>query len=86
MIEHHDQIAEITSEILMDLGYEVCRIPNDAEALAAIEADAGGFDLVFGDVLMPGPVNGIALARELRRLWPGLPVLLTDDLTTKHTS
>jgi CheY-like chemotaxis protein len=28
------------------------------------------------DVVMPGAMSGIALAREARRLWPDLPVLL----------
>jgi PAS domain S-box-containing protein len=77
MVEHHVQIAEITSEILRELGYEVRCVTNAASALAAIEADDRLFDLVFSDVLTPGHMSGVDLARELNRRWPGLPVLLT---------
>ncbi|WP_131116410.1 ATP-binding protein [Lichenihabitans psoromatis] len=77
MVEHHGQIAEITSEILRDLGYEVRCVTNAAAALAAIEADDQVFDLVFSDVQMPGLMSGINLAHELNRRWPELPVLLT---------
>ena len=34
-------------------------------------------DLVFSDILMPGGMNGLELAREIRERFPGIPVLLT---------
>ena len=77
MVEHHVQIAEITSEILQDLGYEVRCVTSAVAALAEIEGDEREFDLVFSDVLMPGQMSGVDLAHELNRRWPGLPVLLT---------
>ena len=45
---------------------------------AALERLEGGerFDLVFSDVLMPGGMSGLDLAREVGRRWPDLPVLL----------
>jgi DNA-binding LytR/AlgR family response regulator len=36
----------------------------------------GGADVVFSDIVMPGGMSGIELARELRRRRPDLPVLL----------
>ena len=41
-------------------------------------ADGRNIDLVFSDVLMPGGMNGVELARELRRRHPDLPVVLTS--------
>jgi DNA-binding LytR/AlgR family response regulator len=35
-------------------------------------------DLVFSDVLMPGTMNGMELAKEIRRRRPHMPVLLTS--------
>ena len=36
----------------------------------------GPFDLVFSDVVMPGPLDGRALASEIRTHHPNLPVIL----------
>ena len=36
-----------------------------------------GFDVVFSDVIMPG-MNGVDLGREIHRLYPTLPVILTS--------
>lgn len=35
------------------------------------------FDLVFSDVVMPGEMNGVALAQEIRGLSPDTPILMT---------
>ena len=34
--------------------------------------------MVLSDIAMPGSINGIGLAVELRKRRPGLPVLLTS--------
>ena len=39
--------------------------------------DLREFDVVFSDVVMPG-MNGVDLAREIRRRHPDLPVVLTS--------
>ena len=36
-----------------------------------------GIDLLFSDVVMPGRLSGVDLAREAHRLRPALPVVLT---------
>jgi DNA-binding LytR/AlgR family response regulator len=43
-----------------------------------LATDGRDVDIVFSDVVMPGGMNGVELARELRRLRPELPVLLTS--------
>ena len=48
-------------------------------AEAALAALSGGqdVDLVFTDMMMPDGRTGLELARELRRIRPDLPVLMT---------
>jgi DNA-binding NtrC family response regulator len=54
-------------------GIEIATAENAKEALREIEKQE--FDLVLSDVKMPG-MNGVDLFREIRRLRPGMPVIL----------
>jgi DNA-binding LytR/AlgR family response regulator len=40
-------------------------------------ADGAHIDLVFSDIVMPGTIDGVGLANELRSRYPSLPVVLT---------
>ena len=52
------------------------RAGNRAEAIAVLESDAP-IDLLFTDLIMPGGMNGVMVAREGRRLRSRMKVLLT---------
>lgn len=77
LVEDDDAVASLVIEMLRELDYEVTRVNGSAAALAAVESDAR-FDIVFSDVMMPGSLNGVDLASELRRRRPALPVLLSS--------
>lgn len=50
-------------------------MPNATDALQEIDRD--GIDIVFSDIVMPGEMDGLALAAEIKQRRPDLPVLLT---------
>ena len=64
------------TEMLKAAGYTVTHVKSAASALDAL-ADDRGVDVVFSDVMMPGGMNGVELAREIRKRLPHLPVVLT---------
>jgi PAS domain S-box-containing protein len=73
LVEDNPDVAGATTVLLDQLGYRV-RGVNDADAaLRALDDD---IDLVFTDIVMPGRLDGLALARAIRQKHPGLPVLL----------
>jgi two-component system NtrC family sensor kinase len=77
LVEDNEDVAEITRGRLDELGYRVTHALDAASALAALERLAGSIDLVFSDIVMPGDLNGLDLARHVRRRHgEGLPVLL----------
>jgi len=58
------------------------RCVADAEAaLQALERDTT-IDLVLSDLVMPGRMDGLALARAVREKYPGLPVLLATGYSS----
>ena len=50
---------------------------KSAEAALKLLAEGTKINLVFSDIVMPGTIDGVGLARELRSQYPDLPVILT---------
>jgi CheY-like chemotaxis protein len=76
IVEDNVDVGTFTTQILEDLGYETEWADNADEAHDLL-AGANGFDAVFSDVVMPGK-SGIELGQEIRRRYPGLPIVLTS--------
>ncbi|MFK5600538.1 PAS domain-containing protein [Methylobacterium sp. HMF5984] len=77
LVEDNADVGGFSAQALIELGYRPVLAPSADEALAELAADAGRFDVVFTDVVMPG-MNGVDLAKEIGRLHPSLPVVLTS--------
>jgi signal transduction histidine kinase/CheY-like chemotaxis protein len=77
LVEDDDEVASLVGEMLAQLGYEVTRASSAKAALGAL-ANGRTVDVVVSDIMMPGGMNGVDLARELRRRRVELPVLLTS--------
>jgi CheY-like chemotaxis protein len=80
LVEDDDGVAALVGEMLRELGYEPVRAANAAEALKLIDRRRR-FDIVFSDMVMPGEMDGIDLAREIAVRRPGLPVVLTTGFS-----
>jgi PAS domain S-box-containing protein len=75
LVEDNPDVADASTGLLEQLGYTVRWVSNAETALQEIERD--GIDLVFSDIVMSGRMDGVKLARAIRKLKPDLPVLLT---------
>jgi PAS domain S-box-containing protein len=76
LVEDNDEVAVLVTEMLRELGCRVTRAASAQGALGAL-ADGREIDLVLSDIMMPGTMNGLELAREVRRRRPGASILLT---------
>jgi signal transduction histidine kinase/FixJ family two-component response regulator len=77
LVEDDATVLALTLDVLTGLGYRVTTATNASEALQVLHADPE-IDLLFTDVVMPGGVSGLSLARTARELRPSLRVLLTS--------
>src|SRR5690606_27861640 len=79
LVEDELLVRELASEDLADAGFEVTQASDGDEALGYLR-EGRRFDLLFTDIRMPGATDGWELAREARRLIPGLPVIYATGL------
>jgi signal transduction histidine kinase/ActR/RegA family two-component response regulator len=77
LVEDDEEVAQIAAKLLDLVGYRSHWVQDARTALALL---IGGqrFDLVFSDIVMPGGMNGLELARKVRRHFPQLPILLAS--------
>jgi len=76
VVEDNEDVRELAESMLDSAGYAVVSAPSGEEALNLLDANCG-IDLVFTDVLMPGGMNGLQLADQVRVRCPGTPILIT---------
>jgi len=76
VVDDRPEVADLAQAMLEEAGYTVHVSYSPSDALAKMAA-LGGVDLLFSDVIMPGNMNGVMLAREAIKRHPETKVLLT---------
>jgi signal transduction histidine kinase/DNA-binding response OmpR family regulator len=80
VVEDDDGVRETSVALLTDLGYRVLKARDAQSAYTIIESGVH-IDLLFTDVVMPGPMRSTELARKAKVLFPGMAVLFTSGYT-----
>ncbi|MBZ9655451.1 response regulator [Phyllobacterium sp. 2063] len=78
--EDDEEVRATVVEMLGDLGYRVLKAKDATSALSIIESGVP-IDLLFTDVVMPGPLRSPELARQARQRLPNIAVLFTSGYT-----
>ena len=81
LVEDDRSVADATQDLLHNMGFDTRWAGDGTAALAFVESDPN-LALVLSDVVMPGGVSGLDLARTLRDRRPELPVLLTTGYSS----
>jgi signal transduction histidine kinase len=77
LVEDDPEVLEVVKLGLVDAGHRVLPARDGHEALALLRSDEH-IDLLLSDIMLPGGKGGVEVAREARRLRPGLCVLLSS--------
>ncbi|WP_088342730.1 MULTISPECIES: response regulator [Rhodomicrobium] len=80
VVEDDEDVRLTAVEMLSDLGYRVLKA-RDAQSAFAIVESGVPIDLLFTDVVMPGPMRSPELARKAKERLPNIAVLFTSGYT-----
>jgi PAS domain S-box-containing protein len=81
LVEDNMQVGDVSTMLLENLGYRVLRAERPAAAIEMLTREPG-VQMVLSDIVMPGDMDGLSFARELRKLHPALPVLLATGYSS----
>ncbi|MCA9665091.1 MAG: response regulator [Myxococcales bacterium] len=85
VVDDEPMIVNVVQQIFNTLGWDVLTASNGAEAVAKYDAHDEHIDLVLLDMTMP-VMGGAEAFRELRRIDPGVRVLLTSGYNEQDTT
>lgn len=80
LVEDNPEVATVSTGLLEQLGYKVRWAADASAALEELENDV--IDIVFSDVVMPGKMDGIGLAKTIREKNSNLPILLVTGYSS----
>jgi CheY-like chemotaxis protein len=80
VVEDDADVREAVCEMLRELGYQVVSAENAQNGLWKLEQGAEP-DLLFTDVIMPGPIPTREFTRRVQQMRPGIRVLYTSGYT-----
>ncbi len=79
LVDDHDLVRSAVANNLRALNYNVLSADGGASAMTLLRSDEP-IDLLFTDVIMPGGIGGVELAREARALRPAIKLLFASGL------
>lgn len=89
VVEDNPQVRTLATARLIELGYRV-KEAESGDAAAALLRAQSDVDAVFTDLVMPGTLDGLALAQHVATNYPKIRILLTsgyaEDILSKQSS
>src|SRR5208283_2423576 len=80
VVEDDDRVREVTLKRVEALGYVVEEARSAADARARLTA--GGVDIVLSDIVMPGDMDGVGLARWMADHQALVPIVLATAISS----
>jgi PAS domain S-box-containing protein len=79
VVEDQPDVLVAVSRMLTQMGFRVIEAATGQEAIEQLDF-GGRFDLVLTDIVLPGPIDGIALAEKVRRQSPATRIMLSSGV------
>jgi CheY-like chemotaxis protein len=77
VVEDNSLVRVVIASFLESAGFMVIQAEDGAAALVVL-ASGAEFHVLFTDVQMPGPIDGVGVAIRVREQRPGMPIVVTS--------
>jgi DNA-binding NtrC family response regulator len=81
IVEDDPELRKVTAALLEDEQLDTIECESAEAALAIMLMREHDISMIFADVRLPGVMDGIDLAWEVKLRWPRFPVVLTSGQT-----
>lgn len=81
VVEDNESLGDVTAALLSSYGCQVELARSAEQALPHFNGSEPPFDVVLSDIVMPGGMDGVTLARQLRQRYPQLPLVLISGFS-----
>jgi CheY-like chemotaxis protein len=78
IVEDDTELRRVTAALLEESELDIIECESAEAALATMLLRGQDVSMIFADLRLPGVMDGIDLAREVKMRWPHLTVVLTS--------
>jgi DNA-binding response OmpR family regulator len=78
IVEHDELLKSLTSDIMESAGFAVLQASDADEAVTVLESRSD-IALMLTSVTMPGSMDGLGLARTVRKRWPAVKTIIASS-------
>jgi len=82
--EDEELVRFLIAEVLRDEGIGVMEVGHAEAALDTLQQHAVRIHVLFTDIQMPGPMDGLDLAHHTSKNWPWIGLLITSARPPPH--
>ncbi len=79
VVEDDAVVRMVVSEAIRDAGFHVVEVSSGGDAIDYLRSGAA-VDLIFSDIHMAGPFDGLLLASHVQAIYPSTPVILSSAM------
>jgi CheY-like chemotaxis protein len=78
VVEDDPDVRDLAAALLEETELDVVEVESAEAALAYLQQHGGDVAMIFADIRLAGPMNGIQLAKAACALWPTVRIVLTS--------
>jgi CheY-like chemotaxis protein len=82
VVEDDPRVRRVTVARLIDLGYRVLEAGDGTKATEML-GNHPEIEVLFSDLVMPGAISGLDLAKSVRELYPKMHIILTSGYSAE---